>query len=150
MNSSDCAIDKSEIRVRQHWLLSTLCLLVICPIVLYALMTVIFYQQMHIADVLFELGIQIFAGVITTLVIWHCAYRKYGSKLLNCWLVVRSLSMVASIGDSLRTSDSIWTLVFLAIEIAFFMWWFILSIQIKIVNEAIQKRLSLKSNELKL
>jgi hypothetical protein len=149
MKISDGITNYSENKIRKHWLLSAGSLFLFYPIVRFVLFLLLLPQGALSKGVLMDSLAHVFSGTFVMLVIWHCAYRKYGTKLLSFWLFVSPLTMGASIMKALRESGDTWTVSFISFEVAVFLWWFLLSLKMRSVNKAVQERLSLKNTELK-
>lgn len=139
-------INQSEGRFRKHWLLSTACFVIFCPLVLFAFRTIAYGDAFLPKHLLFVAPITyIIRGVICLMIIWHCAYRKCGTKLLTFLLIVCPFKILSSIQQFLKKPFDVWDVVILSIEIALFLWWFLLSLKMKTVNKAIQGRMSIKN-----
>lgn len=147
MSESNFVISKSQNKTRKHWLLSTFSLLILYPLVLFAFFAVLSESVAIPKDALIESLIHAFAGIIPMWIIWHCAYRKYGTKFLTFWLVTSPIKALASIVEFLKESYDSWTIAYILLDLAFFSWWFIISLKMRTVNKTIQKRLSLKNVE---
>jgi hypothetical protein len=147
MSIPSSVTNSSENRIRKHWLLSTASLLVFYPIALLAFASIM-SMRISISEYTF---IRLFAGVLAGLtrlwLIWHCAYKKHGTKLLSFWMVVGPLQMIRAIVESLKGPCGAWDIVFVLIETLLFMWWWLFSFKMKTANETIQERLSLRNSE---
>lgn len=149
MSISSSVTNNFENRIRKHWLLSIASFLVLYPIVLFAFFSFISIRILIPEDVLTELLAHAFAGLFALWLIWHCAYKKHGTKLLSLWMVLSPINMLVSIMESLKESCNALVLTFVLIDISIFLWWWLLSFKLKAVNKAIQERLLPKHSRLK-
>lgn len=140
MNTSNCVINKSEEKVRKHWLFSTWFFFFLYPIALFAFFAVLSEKVYIPEDAIYEQLVYAIAGLIPIWLIWHCAYRKNGIKLLTFWLVVGPIKMLASIAEISNEPCNVWVNAFVAINIGLFIWWFLLSLEMRKVNKSIQER----------
>lgn len=138
-----------ENKIRKHWLLSIASFLVFYPIALFAFLS---FMSMRISipeNALIEPLAHALVGSFSLWLIWHCAYKKHGTKLLSFWMVVSPIRMLASIVGFLKESCNAWVVAFVLIEISIFLWWWLLSFKMKAVNKAIQERMFPKNSGLK-
>jgi hypothetical protein len=145
MNASTCVISKSLNKTRKHWLFSTFSFLILYPLALalFSFFTDLSERIAISEDALIELLAYAFGGVIPMWMIWHCAYRKHGTRLLTFWLFVSPLQMLGAIVESCNSR----TLIFLLLNLAIFLWRLFMSIKMKAINKMIQERISLKNAE---
>lgn len=131
----------SEEKIRNHWLLSTFCFLVLYPLLLCVLMAVLsVYVPVTQKGIYEPLGYAA-SGTLSLLIIWHCAYRKFGNRLLRLWLVVVPARTFVSTMEYFKVPYSAWTIVFIVIETSLFLWWFVLTLKMLRINKAVRKRL---------
>lgn len=138
--TNDC-----ENRIRKHWLLSAASFLIFYPLALFAFLSFMSTRISIPEGALIEPLAHALAGSFALGLIWHCAYKKHGTKLLSLWMVVSPIKMLASIAECLKESCNIWVISLVLIEISIFLWWWLLSFKMKAVNKTIQGRLSLKN-----
>ena len=151
MSISSSVTNNSENRIRKHWLLSTASFLIFYPLALFAFLSFMSTRISIPEDALIEPLAHALAGSFALWLIWHCAYKKYGTKLLSLWLVVSPIKMLASIVECLKECGEInvWVIALVSLEISIFLWWWLLSFKMKAVNKAIQERLFPRNSELK-
>lgn len=147
MSMPSSVTNNSENRIRKHWLLSIASFLVFYPIALFAFLSVMSMSISIPEDTLIEPLAYALAGSFSLWLIWHCAYKKHGTKLLSLWMVISPLKMLASIVEYLKEPCNAWVISIVLIEISIFLWWWLLSFKMKAVNKTIQERLSLKNAE---
>jgi hypothetical protein len=145
MNIPSSITNYSENRIRKHWLLSTACFLIFYPLALFAFVYFLSTRISIPEDALIEPLAHTLVGLFSMWLIWHCAYKKHGTKLLSLWMVVSPLKMLASVVECLKEACNIWMITLFLIEISIFLWWWLLSFKMKAVNKAIQGRLSLRT-----
>jgi len=144
MSLSSRVMNKSEEKIRKHWLFSTISLLILYPIALFAFLAAL-SEGVHIPeDALIEPLAYAFTGLFSLWLIWHCAYRKYGTGMLGFWLIVSPFKQLASIVEALKEPCNGWTIAFIALGIGVFLWWYLLSLKMRKVNKSIQSRLAQK------
>lgn len=145
MNSFGCIINKSEEKTRKHWLLSTFCFLVFYPLTLFAFFAILSHWLPIPKNTGIGLIAHAFTGLFSLWIVWHCAYKKYGTRLLTFWLIIIPFKQLASIVEVLKETWDLWTIFFLALDIGVFLWWYLLSLKMRKVNKSIQERLSFAS-----
>lgn len=145
MSVSSSVTNNCENRIRKHWLFSIASFLVFYPIGLFAFLS---FMSMRISipeDALIEPLAHALAGSFALWLIWHCAYKKHGTKLLSLWMVVSPIKMLASIVECLKETCNAWVVALVVVEISVFLWWWLLGFKMRAVNRAIQNRLSLRN-----
>ncbi len=149
MSMPSSIANNSENRIRKHWLFSTASLLIFYPLALFAFFSFLSTRISISEEALIEPLAYAIAGLIPLWLIWHCAYRKHGTKLLSFWMVVSPIKMLASIVGCLKEPCNLWVIAFILLDVAIFLWWWLLSFKMKAVNKTIQERLSPRDSELK-
>lgn len=144
MDTSNNVITTSENRIRKHWLISTASISVIFPLALFVFLC---FLSAHITishdelkDLLREPLVDAFKGSFSMWLIWFCAYRKPGIKLLTVWLIMTPIWMLASTMKCLMESSDLWTVIAILVEFLIFLWWYVLSFKLRAVNKVIKKR----------
>lgn len=151
MLTSKCVITKLENKTRKHWLFSTFFFLAFYPLVDLAISSILSLSSIS-KEALADCSAKVITGIIQAVFLWHCAYRNHGTKLLSFYLVslplVLMISIVAPLADSsdagtTNTSDSCdaYTITTFLVALSVFFWWLVLSLKMKNVNKAIQKRM---------
>ncbi len=160
--------------LRKSWLWMTL----LC----YTLPSALFWMEMFAAQpdcVKVWIGCFVFTFVLQVpflLVLWHCAYRKYGTKYLTLVLLTAPFGMlvgaisffVPSVEEgmrhyfanslttfslSLHETQIVWGWVFIAaylISMGVWVWWYILSFKLRRMNKKIRQeiRIVLQNSDL--
>jgi hypothetical protein len=156
MLTSNCVINKSENKTRKHWLFSTFFILVFHPLVDLAISAILPHDSLPEKD-LADRPVQVIIGMIQAVFLWHCAYRNHGTKLLSFYLVSLPLVFIISMlipdsGDTGATGASdfchAYTIVSGLLALTVFFWWLVLSLKMKNVNKAMQKRILTESSKL--
>jgi hypothetical protein len=143
MNLPNCVINKSEAKTRKRWLFSTFCFFILYPLALFALFAIL-SNWIHLSeDALIEPLVYAIVVLFQMWIIWHCSYKKYGTRLLTLWLVVSPFRHLMSIVEILKETSNIWSIGFIVIDVGFFLWWYLLSLQIRKINKTVQERISL-------
>lgn len=138
-----CLISKSEEKTRKHWLLSSVCCFIFHPLAVGALFAVLSIGLSIPEDFFIGVLIEMLGGLFFLLVIWHCAYRKCGTKLLSFYLFGSSAKGLASMAKNVTEADDGCLIAFAVLDIVFFVWWCLMSWKLRKVNKSIQGRKSL-------
>ena len=79
---------------------------------------------------------------VDSYILYYCAYKKPGTKLLTFGLIFIALSWICSIYNLLNGSINhffnAYTTVLFGIDLALNIWWFILSLDLRRMNKAMQ------------
>jgi hypothetical protein len=144
MNSSDCVINRSEEKKRKHWLFAISCFLVLCPLALLAFFAILSHWVPIPDDAFIEPLAYVIVGLFSFWLFWHCAYKKYGTKLLTCWLIISPFKTLSSIMECLKEPSELWVIALILLNLSIFLWCFSMSIKMRALNKTVQERLSLK------
>lgn len=145
MYSLECLINKSDSRIRKHWLLSTFSLFILIPISLSCFWAILSFIMFIPLVATIEPLIYAIIGLSQGALIWHCAYKKYGTKLLTAWLIIFPLNQLRIIPEIFIDPPANWfNGAIILLEIAIFIWWYIMSIKLRAINMTVKKRLSTK------
>lgn len=74
---------KAEDKIRNHWLFSTFCFFVLYPLLMCVFMAVMSLFVPLTQKEIYEPFGYACSGTFSLLIIWHCAYRKHGNRLLR-------------------------------------------------------------------
>jgi hypothetical protein len=108
MSTSSTIINESMKKIRRHWLFSTFSFLVLYPFALFGFYFALSKQYAVDQDILVNFLKYGITGILQMLIIWHCAYRKFGTKLLTFWLAIGSSRVFVSIIECLNDTWNIW------------------------------------------
>ena len=138
MTTSLFEIDQKEIKNRKQWLIAT----IVCW-GSYPLLALFFLAKLPQKPPLYNGGwIQpvtyVLFNVTLFWVIWHCAYKKPGTKLLMFWLITGPIQVLLSSLNFFEKSWNVWNKVGLILNLSFFIWWYIQSIKLRKINKKIQ------------
>ena len=136
----ECKITETEQKTRKQWLFSTAALLFLFPLAVFVFF-VAFFKLIHVpGEFLFrELG-SCMGGLIPLWIIWHCCYRKYGTRLITLWLFASPLSQVREIYGVIKEGFNPIVICVAAIELGLFVWWYLLSLRIRKLNKSAREK----------
>ncbi len=137
--SSACTINKSEEKTHKYWLFSSLCMLVLFPLIVLGFMVTLSKQIDIPESVLYECLIYVILGILSLWLIWYCAYKNPGTRLLTFWLFTSPIKRITQIGQELSESSDVLIIIPLIIESGIFLWWYLLSLKLRKINKARQK-----------
>jgi hypothetical protein len=143
------AMTKPEEKTRKRWLFATFSYFILYPLALCGFLAFLSRSGSKSVAILVVFLVCGIIKIFPMLLIWHCAYRKYGTKLLTFWLVIWPLPMFALILGIFAKSVDVGARLYFLIEFAFFVWWFLVSLKMRAVNKSIKERLSFKNAEAK-
>lgn len=69
------------------------------------------------------------------LICYFCAYRKIGTKYLTFILISGPFSMLKDIVQGFKAISTVFSLVFLEIEVAFYLWWYRSTLSLRRLNK---------------
>ena len=90
-------------------------------------------------SVLYECLIYVTFGILSLWLIWYCAYKNPGTRLLTFWLVMSPIKRITNIGQKLSEPSGVLIIIALVIENGIFLWWYLLSLKLRKINKARQK-----------
>jgi hypothetical protein len=131
--------NKIEGKNRKYWLFSSFCVFLFLPIN-WLFIAIASSEGIKSSDLYSSLGCGIFVLIavqvsIQLYAIWYCAYKKHGTKLLTCLLVLLPISRFAAWSVIPREPLII---VVTLIDVVICAWWFVLSLRIRKINKKIQ------------
>jgi len=88
---------EAEEKIRKHWLFSTLCFLILYPLFLCAFLAILSLRVPLTEEAIYEPLRYALSGALSMLIIWQCAYRKYGTRVLRFWLFITPIRMIGTI-----------------------------------------------------
>jgi hypothetical protein len=127
-------MNESEEKTRKHWLVASFCFLFFYPVASTALVAIIFSKTLTML-----LAWTAVIGLLQLWLIWHCAYKKHGTKLLTFWLFTAPLAQLGSVVIAFKIDCSAITIGNSIVQIGVFLWWYLLSLKLRKFNKAIQE-----------
>lgn len=147
MHPSDYVMSDSERKTRKRWLLSLFCCTALCPLILLALFAVLSFWFPFARHALIERSVGACTSLITMWVMWHCAYKKHGTKLLTFWLMILPLFGIKGMGtifpEVVNKNYPISMLCIMPLDIGLCIWCFLLSLNVWKINKAVRERKTL-------
>jgi hypothetical protein len=141
MNTQNSIITRFQSRTRKLWLFSTFTLLVLNPLAYLVFFAILSAEASLSKETLIAfLACTVKCG-IPMLIIWHCAYRRYGTKLLTLWLFMTPFNIFALILAAFLAYSNVWVMACILIELFVCVWWFIISLKMRTINKTIRAML---------
>lgn len=125
-------MSEKDKKTRRHWLIATLVYFLGFPALLF-LMFVILAGDRLATIALF--GLILILSSIPFWIIYHCAYRKPGTKWLMFYLIILPIQFVSSL-QSLREDPRAWLGIIIGLPIC--IWWYVLSLKLRKINKSQQ------------
>lgn len=127
---------QSEIKTRKHWLFATLSYLIVGRFVALPFIMLLSMKEIDPTAVLIGTIMAVILSIIPMLVIWHCTYRKFGTKLLTVWLVL----CLTDLFKIFLCAAPGWPKAVFILDVLVFIWWYVLSLKVRAINKRIRKR----------
>jgi hypothetical protein len=132
------AFTPQERSLRMQWLIISLIAILAWPLITLGFMGYIATKH-HVPGNL--IWVYLTVAVITVLVfyiLYRCSYVKPGTKFLTFCLIVGPLLKLKATVDALRTGHDYVTLIALAVNLGFYIWWYVLSLRLRKMNKRIK------------
>ena len=121
-------------KTRRHWLIATLVYFLGFPALLFLIFVIL------AGDRLATIALFAFILILSSIPFWiiyHCAYRKPGTKWLMFYLITVPIQFVSSL-PSLRDDPRAWLGIVICLPIC--IWWYVLSLKLRKINKLQQPR----------
>ncbi len=122
----DIEVTKAEYKTRKQWLISTLIMQGFAPLLLLLGLPFPLEQK----EIVMLLG-----PLLSLWILYHCAYRNCGIKWLTLVLILSPLGILRALNEI--PSHNFSTICFDTIQIALYIWWYILSLRLRKLNKKI-------------
>src|SRR5579885_2125312 len=135
--------DEKEKRTRTHWLIVTL-----FSSFFYPLFTSLFHTNVPVKESIFYMHEYFqfsFIATATLLPLWllyHCAYKKQGTRLLTFWLIMSFLGTFLVAILVFRKPLGILEMIQNIMEAITSIYWCILSLKLRKINKKYQKQMA--------
>lgn len=136
--------DDDDNKIRKHWLIFTSLNYLTFPFLLLIKMANE-SESIDITQLVLGFCIMSCLCLMGFLLIYHCAYKKYGNILLTFLLIVSPIRMVADIFQSLQESLDILSTILILLDSGIFLWWYALSLKLRKLNSKIRSQSMLSS-----
>lgn len=143
MDTAVCTIDSSKCKTHKLWFFSIFCYLFLYPLGMFLFFSVLGQEVPMPIKFFNPLSFAIMTPIELWL-IWHCAYRKPGTKLLTFWLFFSPLEWLISMVMALKESNP-WMIGFIPVDTSIFLWCYLMSIKVRNINKTINERLTLSA-----
>ncbi len=127
-----------EKSLRKQWLVFSLIAIVAWPIVTLGFLAYVNFKTAVPASIYFVYISVILITAAVFYILYKCAYKKPGIRFLTFCLIVGPLLKLQGAVGTLKQAHDNTTLLALIINLAFYAWWFILSLKLRKMNKAIQ------------
>ena len=127
-----------EKSLRKQWLVLSLIAILAWPII-----TLGFLAYLNSKEPVPKEFVGIYLAVILVTVgvfyaLYRCAYKKPGIRFLTFCLILGLLLKIQGAVSTLKQAQDSTTVVALIVNLAFYAWWFVLSLKLRKMNKAIQ------------
>lgn len=141
----DQILTKDEIKLRKRWWFCTIFRHVFCPLLACALFACFTMEGMQFSAPLYlaSLGTAAY-NLIPLVIIWCCAYRKCGTRMLTFWLIVSPIRMVADLSSVVTQNGSSIEYIACALDVMVLVWWYSLSLKMRKINKKLQEAIKEK------
>src|SRR5258708_23597106 len=131
-------IDDKEKQVRKHWAFALFGN--IGFFLLLAFLVIVSGRDALISSALFVVSLS------SMYILYRCAYKKHGTCLLTINLIFQPFYFIKIVFDILHTTDAL-SMSILLLDSALYIWLYVLSFQLRKINEKIQLQTVLASEE---
>ena len=132
------AFNSHEKSVRKQWLILTIIALLAWPLLTLIFFTVLSKQEQVPGSVYWIFVSMALLTVLFVYILYRCAYVKPGIRFLTFLLIVGPLLKIKATMDALKTGHDAVTLIALAVNLGLYIWWYILSLQLRKMNKRIR------------
>ncbi|HEX2580076.1 MAG TPA: hypothetical protein VHK67_06725 [Rhabdochlamydiaceae bacterium] len=126
-----------EKSIRKQWLVVSVIAILAWPLIWLGFMSFISMKQPVPSEVFW---ICFMVTAITTAIfyaLYRCTYVKPGIKFLTFALIVGPLLKLKATFDALKAGHDPVTLIALVLNLGFYVWWYVLSLQMRKMNKRI-------------
>jgi hypothetical protein len=128
--------DEQKKRIKRNWLISAILFQLVLPFIINFLT----FQDNPLdhsskGNIIGSIYILI-VSLLCFWVIFHCAYRKQGTRLLTIGLVISPFYWIGNIIESMVQHIPIMPLIFCSV---FFVWWYINCLYLKRLNKELKR-----------
>jgi hypothetical protein len=116
--------DKKDQKSRKFWLISAICYFSITAI--YILIDAFFLQKESLSglQILTILVLCVLVNFVPFYLVYHCAYKRFGTKLLMVVLILGPTRMVHDIVMTIENSSALSTYITLIFGALFLVYWY--------------------------
>jgi hypothetical protein len=131
-------ISQKEINQRSDWLIATIASFGLCPLLAITSFAKLSENTDLFNNIWYQLAASTFGSLVSFWLIWHCAYKKPGTKLLTSCLILAPIDALLLALNLFQEPWNIWNTVVNVINASIFLWWYIQCIKLKRINKKIQ------------
>lgn len=122
--------------IREQWLKVSLIRYLGTPVLIVFFL---FLQHgSHALENLAEIADATAAHIISLLMLYYFAYKKYGIRWLTLELIIGTSKIVQGFFDVLKAPTDILGIIFLAIQTVIYVWWYSKSMKLRRINKMIK------------
>ena len=129
-------MSQKEAKIRKYWLIATILLLLVIPLLSFAFLAVVFKIPVSVV-IVWQLTTGL-AGLIPLWIIWHCAYKKPGTKWLTCWLICTPLYSLQTWVQLVKEPWDPWFTGIAVFDLLCYVGWYVLSLKLRKINKQLQ------------
>jgi hypothetical protein len=135
-------ITEQQRKNRKNWLIAGLANLVLYPILSYVFSAVFYGTAESLGVKFYEFLGFILVGMIPFVILWHCAYKNPGTKLLTWGLVLGAIRFIPESVKELKEVTDAWGLGVFVLGAAVYVWWYFFSLKLRADNVNIKAQKS--------
>lgn len=100
-------------------------------------------QQIQMPYAMYLLGFTLLTSIAASILLYYCAYKKHGTRLLTFYLVVNGICLIANPIFLLTNEVPFWLLLTQPVDFFLTAWWLYLTVKLRSLNKKIQRAISL-------
>ncbi len=128
-------LSEEDASIRKKWFRASLVYLIAFPIVAVLLLLFELLGKISTSTVVVLVSSVIVSGWGVFGISYLCAYRKFGTRYLTFLVVAGPFSMLKNIVQILKGPQDLWSIIFVGIELAFYIWWYRCTLDLRKVNK---------------
>lgn len=132
LNSADW-MDQADQKIRANWRFLTIIRYLGIPLFAFFCMGLLSLKFDFPKDEFTVSASEVFISLVAFLIIYRCAYQKYGTAFLTFTLVIAPLGMILSFQE-LKNFTAAWSYYLTGADLVLFIWWYVLCVQLRQVN----------------
>ena len=131
-------ITQNEIKQRKVWLIATIASFGLCPLLAITSFPKLSENTDLFNNIWYQLAASTFGSLVSFWIIWHCGYKKPGTKLLTSCLIFAPIDALLLALNLFQEPWNIWNKVVNVINASIFLWWYVQCIKLRRMNKKIQ------------
>lgn len=128
-----------EKSLRKQWLIVSLLAIIGLPLVTLGMMVYMAVRVPVSAEIFYVYFAVIALTILTFYILYRCAYKKPGIRFLIFCLIIGPLLKIQGAVNAFRVEHDGLTVFAVIFNLAFFVWWYVLSLKMVKINKRILK-----------